>query len=280
MKCCCNRRQKFMYHRMNIGLVFVHLIMGIALCSYFGSKRPDNLQFDDWLAASGSIRDLIVGLICLVIGLAMIVICLIGFFAVCCRCCCLLVLLVPVTLVAAIVMFAIGSLAENLSRFIDDICTEVEDEISVLWKDSVDVPMCSDMCPCKSTDFTGSGYDTMTDDQLEDFNRQSLWTSENLGTLPNAVDLQFSFETKMPLFTDVQLNAFLAANSGNDLSDLTMTILRDGYGAGPFDMSNGFVAGNSATWPSGLYFGETATTDVDTTRGGNYKANTNGVEAY
>jgi hypothetical protein len=149
---------------MNIALVFVHLILGIALCSYYGSKRPDDFSFDDWLAASGSIRDLLVGIICLAIGLGFILICLIGCLAVCCRCCCLLVILVPVTLVLAIIMFAIGSLAENLSRFIDDICTETEDEIAVLYKDSVDAPMCSDMCPCLSTDFSGSGYDTMSDD--------------------------------------------------------------------------------------------------------------------
>ena len=100
---------------MNIALVFVHLILGIALCSYYGSKRPDDFSFDDWLAASGSIRDLLVGIICLFIGLGFILVCLIGCLAVCCRCCCLLVLLVPVTLGLAIIMFAIGSLAENLS---------------------------------------------------------------------------------------------------------------------------------------------------------------------
>lgn len=84
----------------------------------------------------------------------------------------------------------------------------------------------------------------------------------------------------MPLFTDDALNAFLVANSGNDLSTLTQSILADGFGAGPFDMSDGFNAGDSDTWPSGLVFGETAAAGSGNERGGVYKTNTDGVTAY
>lgn len=209
---------------MNIALVLVHLIIGIALTSYFGSKRPDDYNFDDWLAASGSLRDLLVGLICLVIGLAFIAICLIGCLAVCCRCCCLLVILVPLTLVVAIVCFAIGSLAENLSRFIDDICTETEDEIKVLYSDSVDVPMCSDMCPCKESDFNLGNYNTMSDSDLVDFRRSALWADvagSYSGKLPDAINVYTGNE--MPLFTDAALTEFLTL-SGNSVSDLTESI--------------------------------------------------------
>ena len=160
---------------MNIALVFVHLIIGIALTSYFGSKRPENYNFDDWLTATGSIRDLLVGLISVVIGIAFFAICLIGCFAVCCRCCCLLVILVPFTLIIGIVCFAIGSLADRLSQFIDDLCDEVEDDIKVLYSDSVDVPMCSDMCPCDEAAFNAGGYNLMTDDDLFDYRRSALW---------------------------------------------------------------------------------------------------------
>lgn len=127
----------------------------------FTVKKPD-LDSGNWLEQSNAIRELLVGIICLIISILFFLICIFGCFAVCARWCWCLFLLTPLTLAAAFFLFAIGSIHDNLDTLIERVCEEAEEDIKHLWSDVIDVPMCSDLCPCSQTEFEQGLYHSMT----------------------------------------------------------------------------------------------------------------------
>lgn len=131
-------------------IVCAHLSIAVVLIGIFSGRRLDPENGDDWIAQSDGIRDLLVGVICLIISILMFVICCIGCLAVCCRCCVCLFILFPVTLVVAVFMFAVGSISERLEVIIEGVCDEFKDDMQDFWTGVIDVPMCSDLCPCSA----------------------------------------------------------------------------------------------------------------------------------
>ena len=72
-----------------------------------------------------------------------------------------------------------------------EICDDpdVQEEIGGFWNDIVDIPMCSDTCPCSTAEFEAGEYHLMDDDQLEDFSRSSVSVGQGSTVIPSAVDI-------------------------------------------------------------------------------------------
>lgn len=164
------------------------------------------------------------------------IVCFIGCFAVCLKCCPLLVILLPVTVVFSIILLAIGSLKGQFDRVIDGICDEIEDDAALFWQPVIDVPMCSDMCPCDDSAFSAGKYDELSADDLEDFERTvqpSIALAEKAGS---------------QLMTQTNLENWITQG---DFSDLTNTILTAGGGIADDDTKAGDYGGKAVTYTSG-----------------------------
>lgn len=208
-------------------IVCAHLIIALALIGVFGGKNV-NIEDEDWLQQSNSIRDLLMGIICLIVSILLFVVCCLGCFAVCCRWCPCLILLTPFTIAVGLFLLAIGSLADNLDNLIDEVCEETEDEIREFWNGVIDVPMCSDICPCDSVAFVAGGYDDISNYDLSEFGRSELYQSgDDIMTLL-APDVYQTVTDKMPLFTQEALEDFTA--NGGAFSTVTAAVLASGVG--------------------------------------------------
>lgn len=87
-------------------------------------------------------------------------------------------------------------------------------EINNFWNDLIDVPMCSDMCPCSKTEFELGRYHLMSNDELASFARSSVSQGEGDTQIanPNAIS---SAGQKMPLFTEEALIDYLGISGNN-----------------------------------------------------------------
>ena len=170
-KCYFSRRAKFLLQRLNILLIVPQFIGACVLLSWFYAVSPD--IGGSYISQGDSVKDIMVGYLCFALSLATFLICCFGGFTVTCRCFPLLPILNIITFGAAITCFASGSLKNQIVEAVDNMCNEYAGEIEEFFNRVVDVPMCSDICPCEDLAFTMGGYDTLTT-ELQDFTRNEF----------------------------------------------------------------------------------------------------------
>lgn len=76
--------------------------------------------------------------LCLGIGLIYFVICCCGCCAIGLRCCPCLLLLTPLTFIAAVMLFAAGTLKTQIGNAVDNTCNEYEGEIREFFNRVID----------------------------------------------------------------------------------------------------------------------------------------------
>ena len=121
-------------------------------------------------------------------------------------------------------LFAAGSLKNAIGDAIDDMCNDYADEIQEFFNRVVDVPMCSDMCPCADDAFTTGGYDSIPSVELQEFTRNDFTVSGDFS------DNMFMTRSNL----DDWLEASGSAAAG--YSQLTRQILQ--YGGGNVAITN------------------------------------------
>ena len=155
--CFCDRAWKFYYQRLNAIIVLFQFLLAGTLIGVFSSRKPKTND-DNRIQGENSVKDLVVAFICLGISGLMLLVCCIGCCAVCFRCWPFLIVLTPLTFVFGMGLVFIGSLTDRIGDFIERVCDDNLEDIRSFWNKVVDIPMCSDMCPCDNNAFAQGGY--------------------------------------------------------------------------------------------------------------------------
>lgn len=90
-------------------IVFIQLVLAISLVGVFSGRMPETDKGDDWRAAEAALRDLVMGIVCLIISVMMFLVCCVGCCTICFRNCWLLGLLAPLTLACSIGLLTMGA---------------------------------------------------------------------------------------------------------------------------------------------------------------------------
>lgn len=107
----------------------------------------------------------------------------------------------------------LGSLGDRIGDVLDNVCDENETDIKEFYNRVVDLPMCSDMCPCELNAFSIGGYSSLDTSVLTEFNRASY-------SIDGAL-------TDNMFFTRNDFDSWLAAKGASDgYSSLTKRILQ------------------------------------------------------
>ena len=85
-----------------------------------------------------------------------------GSVAVGLRICPCLFVLMPITLGIAIVLLSASSLKGLINNSVNNVCTDMEGDFREFFTRVVNMPMCSDMCPCETEVYNEAEFDYLT----------------------------------------------------------------------------------------------------------------------
>ena len=186
--CFCSRKTKFYLQRFNALLLVLQFLLAAGLLSAFYSIAPD-MSSGSYIRQGDSVKDILTGYLCFALSMGMFLVCCLGSVTVCLRCYPCVPLLNLITFGAAILLFSAGSLKNAIGEAVDDVCNDHAEEIQEFFNRVVDVPMCSDMCPCDNDAFTAGGYDDLVSLDLQQF-------SKNEFSLQGDISLNMMFTRK------------------------------------------------------------------------------------